>query len=322
MLFPIYVSKQKFEDLMDLLLVRDGDKSHYVYIKDFSRFMFHKTKSKNKKWFCKSCLQRFSSKNVLTDHKENVLCINGAQSVKLEKGTIKFENYCREIRCPFKIYCDFEWNLEGVEIYEGAYSKRDHSHISCSFAYKVVWIDNRFSKRIVVFIGKNAAYEFIKAILKEYEHYKKVIKKHFNKDLIITEKQEHLFQHSSSCWICGNLIDDDDEKVRNHGHVTAKFRAAAHWDCNISLELTKKVLAIFYNLRGYDSHLIFIELNKFDVKIDVTPNGLEKYIAFYLNKNLVFIDRMQFLNFNLDKLVKTCQRVISNISLKNLSLKI
>ena len=115
LLFPIYVSKQKFEDLMDLLLVRDGYKSHYVYIKDFSRFMFHKTKSKNKKWFCKSCLQRFSSKNVLTDHKENVLCINGAQSVKLEKGTIKFENYCREIRCPFKIYCDFEWNLEGLK---------------------------------------------------------------------------------------------------------------------------------------------------------------------------------------------------------------
>ena len=210
----------------------------------------------------------------------------------------------------------------GVEIYEGAYSKRDHSHISCSFAYKVVWVDNRFSKRIVGFICKNAAYEFIKAILKEYEHYKKVIKKHFNKDLIITEKQEHLFQHSSSCWICGNLIDDDDEKVRNHGHVTGTFKVAAHWDCNISLQLTKKVLAIFCNLRGYDSHLIFIELNKFDVKIDVTPNGLEKYIAFYLNKNLVFIDSMQFLNFNLDKLVKTCQRVISNISLKNLSLKI
>ena len=155
----------------------------------------------------------------------------------------------------------------GVEIYEGAYSKRDHSHISCSFAYKVVWVDNRFSKRIVGFICKNAAYEFIKAILKEYEHYKKVIKKHFNKDLIITEKQEHLFQHSRSCWICGNLIDDDDEKVRNHGHVTGTFKVAAHWDCNISLQLTKKVLAIFCNLRGYDSHLIFIELNKFDGKL-------------------------------------------------------
>ena len=57
-------------------------------------------------------------------------------------------------------------------------------------------------------------------------------------------------------------------------------------------------------MRGYDSHLIFCELNKFDVKISVIPNGLEKYMAFFLNKNLVFIDSMQFMNPSLDKLVK------------------
>ena len=49
LVFPIYVSDQKFEDSMDLLLLIDDDKSHYVYIKDFNRFMFHKTKNKNKK---------------------------------------------------------------------------------------------------------------------------------------------------------------------------------------------------------------------------------------------------------------------------------
>ena len=78
---------------MDLLLVIDGDKSHYVYIKDFNRFMFQKTKNKNKKYFCKSCLQCFSSKNVLTEPKEVCLSINGAQSVKFEKGAINFKNY-------------------------------------------------------------------------------------------------------------------------------------------------------------------------------------------------------------------------------------
>ena len=62
--FPIYVSDQKFDNSMDLLLVTDGDISHYMYIKDFNRFMFHKAKNKNKKYFCKSCLQCFSSKNV------------------------------------------------------------------------------------------------------------------------------------------------------------------------------------------------------------------------------------------------------------------
>ena len=76
------------------------------------------------------------------------------------------------------------------------------------------------------------------------------------------------------------------------------------WSCNINLQLTKKVLVIFHNLRGYDSHLIFHEPKKFDVKIDVIPNGLEKYMAFFLNKNLVFFDSMQFMKSSLEKPVK------------------
>ena len=65
----INVFFQKIKNSIDLLLVIDENKSHYVHIKDFDRFMFHKTKNKNKKYFCKSCLQGFSNKNVLTEHK-------------------------------------------------------------------------------------------------------------------------------------------------------------------------------------------------------------------------------------------------------------
>ena len=61
---------------------------------------------------------------------------------------------------------------------------------------------------------------------------------------------------------------------------------------------------IFYNLKGYDSHLLFKDLSRFNVKINVIPNELEKYMAFTINKNLVFIDSMQFMNCSLDKLVK------------------
>ena len=91
--FPIYFSNQKFENSMDFLLLIDKDKSHHVCIKDFYRFMFHKTKNKNKKWFCKICLHCFSSELVLIKHKENSLSINAKQPIKLEKGIIKFENY-------------------------------------------------------------------------------------------------------------------------------------------------------------------------------------------------------------------------------------
>ena len=93
---------------MDLLLLIDDGKSNYVYIKDFDRFMFHKTNNKNKKWFCRNRLQCFSSKNVLIKHRENCLSINGKQSVKLEERIIKFENYFKQLPVPFKIYADFE----------------------------------------------------------------------------------------------------------------------------------------------------------------------------------------------------------------------
>ena len=156
LVFPIYTSDQKFEDSMSLLLLIDDDQSHYVYIKNFDRFMFHKTKNKNKKWFCRSCLQCFSSESVLIKHKENCLSINGKQSVKLEEGIIEFENYFKQIPVPFKIYADFECNLRGVESYEGSYTKKYQDHIPCSFAYKVVCIDDRFTKPTVIYRGENS----------------------------------------------------------------------------------------------------------------------------------------------------------------------
>ena len=131
--------------------------------------MFYKTKNENKKYFRKICLQCFSSKNVLTEHKEVCLSINGAQSVRLEKGKIEFKNYFKQVPVPFKIYVDFECNLNSVESYESSYSKKYQDHITCSFAYKLVCVDDKFSKPIVVFRGENTAFRFFEAILKEYE---------------------------------------------------------------------------------------------------------------------------------------------------------
>ena len=123
LVFPIYVSDKEFEDLMDVLLLTNDDKSHYVYIKYFERFMFHKTKNKNKKWLCKSCLQCFSSDSVLIKHKENCLSVNGKQT--LEKGITEFKNYFKQTPISFKIFADFECNLESVDCNEGYYIKNN-----------------------------------------------------------------------------------------------------------------------------------------------------------------------------------------------------
>ena len=89
LVFPVYISDQTFKSSIDLLLLINDDQSHYVYIKIFNTFMFHKTKNKNKKWFCKSCLQCFSNEKVLIKHKEDCLSINGQQSINLEEGAIE-----------------------------------------------------------------------------------------------------------------------------------------------------------------------------------------------------------------------------------------
>ena len=144
-------------------------------------------------------MQCFSSASVLIKHKENCLSINGKQPVNLAKGIIEFENFFKQIPVPSKIYVDFECNLRGVECYEGSYTKTYQDHISWCFAYKVVCLDDGFTKRIVGYRGENAAYEFIKSILKEYKYCKKVMNKHFNKNLIMSEEEEHLFQQSNRC---------------------------------------------------------------------------------------------------------------------------
>ena len=157
---------------------------------------------------------------------------------------------------------------------------------------------------MVLYRGKKAVYKFIKAILSEYSYCRRVIKKHFNKNLIMSAEEEERYQLNNICWICNRLLDVGDEKVRDRCHVTGKYRGATHWSRNANLKMSKKVPGIFHNLESYDSHLIIKEVSKFDLKISVIPNGLEKYMAFTINKNLIFIDSMQFMKSSLDSLVK------------------
>ena len=98
---------------------------------------------------------------------------------------------------------------------KGFTQKKYHDHIPCSFAYKLVCVDDKFSEPIVVFRGKNVAYEFIKAIFKEYQYCKKVMNKHFNRNLIMSEEEEKQFQSSNSCWILKNSFMMTMKKSHN-----------------------------------------------------------------------------------------------------------
>ena len=165
MIYPVYLFDQCFNGCLDLLLISNDFTRYYVYIKDFNRLIFNKTNNKNKKYFCKSCLQFCSSEKVLEDHRKDCLLINGGQNVKLEKRFIEFKIFNRQIPVPFKIYADFECLLKSVDCgFDNdcfSYTKKYQDHIPCSFAYKLVCVDDKFSKDIVLYRGKNAVLKVI-----------------------------------------------------------------------------------------------------------------------------------------------------------------
>ena len=178
-----------------------------------------KQKIKIKNTFANVVYNVLVVKKVLIKHKKNCLIINGKQSVRLKRGSIRFKNYFKQLAVPFKIYADFECLLKGVKSSDknnSSYTRKYQDHIPCSFAYKVVCIENKFSKRAALYTRRNAVYRFIEAILKEYNYCKKVIKRHFNKNLIISAEDEERFQLGKNCWICIKLFDVGDDKVRDH----------------------------------------------------------------------------------------------------------
>ena len=109
----------------------------------------------------------------MIEHKKICLLINGKQSVKLKSGSISLKNYFKQLLVPFKIHAEFDCILKGVKSSDknnGSHTEKYRDHIPCSFAYKV---DNKFSKKVVLYRRKNAVYRFIEAILKEYDYCKK-----------------------------------------------------------------------------------------------------------------------------------------------------
>ena len=333
--FPIHISKETFKDQMNLLLITKDEKKHYVLIKDFNAFMYNQSKHKERKHFCMYCLQCFSSERILANHVNNCLTISGAQAINMPKqgeNILKFNNFHKQPPVPFVINADFEAitkKVQGCEQSEEmkkdkdrrSYTEAYQTHEYCGYGYKVVCCyDDKYSKYTRIYRGENAVYKFMEKMLEEAEYCKAVIKKHFNKPLVMTEVDEQNFKTMDGCHICGEKYTDKDVRIRDHCHITGKFRGSAHQECNLKLRIKPenlKIPVIFHNLRGYDSHFIMQQIGeiankhgytnkkgeKQDLNINAIPNNMEKYIAFMLGNHLTFIDSFQFMSSSLDKLV-------------------
>ena len=326
--YPIYVSKEKHEDHMELLLVTKDENKHYVLIKDFNKFMYNQTKHEHRKHFCMHCLQCFSSDRVLNNHKDICIQVNGTQAIKMpqkDNNILKFNNFHKQQPVPFVIYADFEAITEKIhgcrQNNESSYTEAYQKHTDCGYGYKVVCCyDDKYTKPIQIYRGEKAVYKFMENILEEVKYCKRVMKKYFNKPLRMTEENEQEFKKATTCHICDKKYTEKDIRVRDHCHITGKFRGSAHQECNLKLRINPKEIkipVIFHNLRGYDSHFIMQEIgaivkkhayknNKGEEKqmnINAIPNNMEKYMAFMLGNHLTFIDSFQFMSSSLDKLV-------------------
>ena len=328
--YPIHVSKENYEDHMNLLLITENKNNHYVLIKDFNKFMCNQTKHKERKHFCMYCLQCFSSERVLTDHKENCIQVNGTQSIKMpdkNNNILKFNNFHKQLPVPFVIYADFEAITEKIngcqpnnnKSYTQAYQK----HTDCGYGCKVVCCyDDKYTKPVQIYRSEKAVYKFMEAMLEEVKYCKKVMKKEFNKPLRMTKDDEEEFQKAKECHICNKKYNKNDVRVRDHCHITGQYRGSAHQDCNLNFRITDKIPVIFHNLRGYDSHFIMQEIGeivkkhtytnkkgeKCQMNINAIPNNMEKYMAFMLGNHLTFSDSFQFMSSSLEKLVSNLPR--------------
>ena len=100
------MSKQNDNNVLNLLLITEGEKKHYVLIKDFNGTMYQKTKHQHRKHFCMRCLQCFSTEGILTKHKPVCMVINGELAIRMpRKGNdiLQFQNHQKQMPASFII---------------------------------------------------------------------------------------------------------------------------------------------------------------------------------------------------------------------------
>lgn len=346
--YPLHISKQQHDKLVDLLLISDGKKKHYCWIKNFNRLMSRQTeKSHNSMHYCRRCLNGYSTDNALNQHLE-YCSQHDAQKIDLPlAGTmLSFKNYNRSMRVPFIAYADFESFIKQIDTCQPSpsesYTNKFEKHIPSSFCYYIKCFDDSvYSPTLRSFTAKSddddVAQIFVDALEEDMKQIYKKFK--FPKKMIFTEDDEKGFNNATICHICEKGFSEEDNKVRDHCHLSGKFRGAAHNSCNINYKVPKFIPVVFHNLSGYDSHLFIKKLR--GEKINCIPTNEEKYISFSrdvtvdkfvkdgkeitVRRELRFIDSFRFMPSSLEALSENlyedqCKNLAKNYSDKQFDL--
>jgi len=290
--YPLRISSKQCERVVDLLLISDDEKQHYCAIKSLSRLLSSQvSNTKWKRYFCKRCLNSYDCVDKLKRHQE--YC-NNYEAVKIDLpkpgSMLGFKNYNRSMRHPFVVYADFESFIKPIDTCQPdpseSYSKKYQHHVPSSFCYYIKCFDDEvYNPKLVMYTAQSedddVAQKFIDML---EEDIKQIYKEHlkFPKEMKYTKSDETCFQAAEKCHICGDELGED--RVRDHCHLTGKFRGAAHESCNVNYQIPKFIPAIFHNLSGYDSHLFIKKLKAkcegISEKISCIAKSEENYITF------------------------------------------
>ena len=333
-IYPLRISKftkSKKEDErkhnITLLLIKNGDNSHYCLINNLSRLLTSQVNNhKGKLYFCLNCLNAYDKPEKLNKHKE--YCSEN-ENVKINmpppETYLKFKNFLYSERAPFAIYADFECYNKPIHTNtpdpNKSYTKKLTKHEPASFVYYIKsFNENVYKSQLKTYIKEEEEDpDVIDVFINWLEEDVKIISELGNEKIIITKEEEEEFKQASDCWICKKKLNLED-RVRDHCHFTGRYRGAAHNRCNLKYSKPNNISVFFHNLTGYDSHLFIKKLNVTSGDIDCIPNNEEKYISFsktiktgeYKNKKgetknkyfkIVFKDSMKFLLSSVEALV-------------------
>ena len=312
-IYPLRITRQKGRKYhVNLLYLQKGDLSHYCLIRNLNRFLSRSKSCRNVTYFCDFCLHGYIREDLMLKHRE-FCAVNGEQKIVLpQKGVddiLKFNDFKKKMKCPFVIYCDFETVNRNVAT---CIQDPDKSSTTvtrrldvCSYGYKRVCTDPRYTKESVIYRGPDASRRFIECLLKEEEEIKEILS-HIE-PLRMSESDQIAFDNATHCFLCEKPFDKDEhDKVVDHDHVTGFYRGAACNGCNLNFQICNFIPVLFHGLRNFDGHIICQSIGEYEARtkgIKCIPQNMERYISFSLG-GLRFLDSYQFLSSSLDALTE------------------
>ena len=213
--------------------------------------------------------------------------------------------YIPQIDLPFHAIADFEALQDPLDGDDGRKTRRLGKHEPVAVSVQILSTDPSYVKKPALFTGAGCAEELLKYLATEAEHITESLYKKINMRLTPTDRAS--FAAADKCWVCGGEKEQGEKFVRDHDHITGKYRGAAHNRCNLLANIIPanyKLPVFFHNLSGYDAHLIISKASqKLYGRITCIPKTSERFISFEVGK-LVFKDSANFTQASLSTLVK------------------